>query len=170
MFYGQFIWLRRQFFRVSATTKANFYLSQPNTTVSIDLLLWVDVERLYQPRKKLHDVNNIYFQTQIHFQTPDLKKIPTKKQKSRTPNTINLTKLIHSWIEQLRLYLQNFKYWDYSEADILVYWSIFIIIYDKDKKGNCILDMIEFLHHICKLKYTLKIIEVILRLFKVYVK
>lgn len=57
--------------------------------------------------KKLHDVNNIYFQTQIHFQTPDLKKIPTKKQKSRTPNTINLTKLIHSWIEQLRLYLQN---------------------------------------------------------------
>lgn len=74
------------FSRVSATTKANFYLSQPNTTVSIDLLLWVDVERLYQPRKKLHDVNNIYFQTQIHFQTPDLKKIPTKNR-NQEPQT-----------------------------------------------------------------------------------
>lgn len=30
--------------------------------------------------KKLHDVNNIYFQTQIHFQTPDLKKIPTENR------------------------------------------------------------------------------------------
>lgn len=63
-----------------------------------------------------------------------------------------------------------FKYWDYFEVDILVYWFIFIIIYDKDKKGNCIFDMIEFFYYICKLKYILKIIEVILWFFKVYVK
>lgn len=172
LFYGQFIWLRRQFFRVSATTKANFYLSQPNTTVSIDLLLWVDVERLYQPRKKLHDVNNIYFQTQIHFQTPDLKK-SQQKTEIKNPKYNQLDK-INTQLDRTTSFistkLKHFKYWDYSEADILVYWSIFIIIYDKDKKGNCILDMIEFLHHICKLKYTLKITEVILRLFKVYVK
>lgn len=89
LFYGQFIRLRRQFFRVSATTKANFYLSQPNTTVSIDLLLWVDVERLYQPRKKLHDVNNIYFQTQIHFQKKSQQKTEIKNPKYNQLDKIN---------------------------------------------------------------------------------
>lgn len=70
------------------------------------MLLWVDVERLYQPRKKLHDVNNIYFETQIHFQTPDLKK-SQQKTEIKNPKYNQLDKINTQLDRKLRLYLQN---------------------------------------------------------------